>query len=214
MTPNGFTGNCFTHIIMNSLSELVICEYCDSVYQRPELARHEQALCTRCGGLLARPHLLHVDHLLALCVTAIMLVVFLSFYPVLVIQTQGQVHSATLFDAVWALTKGPTELMALVAGFSVIGVPFIQVGLLTWLLGFAHLRRRAPGFRACMRILDTLSPWSMLEVFLLGALVAVFKITGRIEVLPTIGLLALAGLSLLIIGMAGRDVHRLWDELP
>lgn len=199
---------------MNPPPELIICEYCDSVYQRPQLAAHELAHCVRCGGLLARPHLFHAGQLLALCVTAILLLIFISFYPVLVIQTQGQVHSATLFDAVWALTRGPTDLLALIAGFSLVAVPIAQIGLLTWVLAFARFRQRAPGFRSCMRLLDVLGPWSMLEVFLLGALVAVFKITGRIEVLPTLGLLALAGLSLLIIGLAGRDVHRLWDELP
>lgn len=199
---------------MSDNNQLIICEYCDAVYQRPTLARHQQAHCVRCGGLLARPHLFHVDHLLALCLTAIMLIGFLSFYPVLVIRTGGQSHAATLVDAVWALTKGPTDMLALVAAFSIVIVPVTQVALLTWLLGFAHFRQRAPAFRGCMRWLATLGPWSMLEVFLLGALVAVFKISGRIDVLPTMGLLALGGLSLLIIGMAGRDVQRLWDELP
>ncbi|WP_111495639.1 MULTISPECIES: paraquat-inducible protein A [Marinobacter] len=199
---------------MSELSDLIICEYCDAVYQRPRLHAHQRANCRRCGGVLARPHLFHVDHLLALCLTAVLLVVFLGVSPVLVIQTQGQAHPATLFDAVWALTRGPTDLLALVAGFSVILVPLVQVALMSWILGFAHFRQKAPGFRGCMRTLTSLSPWSMLEVFLLGALVTVFKITGRIEVLPTLGLAALAGLSLLIIGMAGRDIHRLWDELP
>ncbi|MNN79507.1 Paraquat-inducible protein A [compost metagenome] len=65
-----------------------------------------------------------------------------------------------------------------------------------------------------MRWLETLRPWSMLEVCLLGALVAVFKLAGLLDVLPGIGLLALAALSLVIIRIAGRDIRELWDVLP
>ncbi|MNN49368.1 Paraquat-inducible protein A [compost metagenome] len=53
----------------------------------------------------------------------------------------------------------------------------------------------------------------MLEVCLLGALVAVFKLAGMLDVLPGIGLLALAALSILLIKVAGRDVRDLWDTL-
>ncbi|MCY1465532.1 Paraquat-inducible protein A [compost metagenome] len=54
----------------------------------------------------------------------------------------------------------------------------------------------------------------MLEVCLLGAMVAVFKLAGMLDVLPGIGLVALAVLSLLILRIAGRDIRELWDLLP
>jgi paraquat-inducible protein A len=53
----------------------------------------------------------------------------------------------------------------------------------------------------------------MLEVCLLGAMVAVFKLAGLLDVLPGIGLFALAVLSLMMIRIAGRDVRDLWDIL-
>ncbi|MNC83065.1 Paraquat-inducible protein A [compost metagenome] len=64
-----------------------------------------------------------------------------------------------------------------------------------------------------MRWLESLRPWSMLEVCLLGAMVAVFKLAGLLDVIPGIGLFALAVLSLLLIRIAGRDVRELWDSL-
>ena len=53
----------------------------------------------------------------------------------------------------------------------------------------------------------------MLEVCLLGAMVAVFKLAGMLDVVPGTGLFALAALSLLLIRIAGRDVRDLWDVL-
>ena len=85
--------------------------------------------------------------------------------------------------------------------------------LLLWVLVHALGRRRSPAFSLCMRWLETLRPWSMLEVCLLGAMVAVFKLAGLLDVLPGIGLFALAVLSLMMIRIAGRDIRDLWDIL-
>ena len=48
---------------------------------------------------------------------------------------------------------------------------------------------------------------------LLGAMVAVIKLAGLLDVLPGIGLFALAILSLMMIRIAGRDIRELWDIL-
>ncbi|MNL12526.1 Paraquat-inducible protein A [compost metagenome] len=91
--------------------------------------------------------------------------------------------------------------------------PVFQLLLLIWVLSYALANQRSPGFRFCMRWLETLRPWSMLEVCLLGAMVAVFKLAGLLDVLPGIGLFALAVLSLMMIRIAGRDIRELWDIL-
>jgi paraquat-inducible protein A len=44
-------------------------------------------------------------------------------------------------------------------------------------------------------------------------MVAVFKLAGLLDVLPGIGLFALAVLSLMMIRIAGRDIRDLWDIL-
>lgn len=199
---------------MTDSSDLIICEYCDSVYQRPALARNERAECQRCGAVIERRPWLHRDQLLALNLTAGMLLAFVVFYPILSVHTQGRTGNASLLDSVLALVEGPISLIAAVVAGAVVLVPALQVTLLTWLLSFAHFSRRAPGFRWGMRTLETLRPWSMLEVFLLGALVAVIKLTGRLEAAPAAGLFALAALSVLMVGIAGRDIRLLWKQVP
>ncbi len=99
------------------------------------------------------------------------------------------------------------------AAISIIIAPVFQLLLLTWVLSFALAGKRSPAFRLCMRWLEALRPWSMLEVCLLGAMVAVFKLAGMLDVIPGTGLFALAVLSLLLIRIAGRDVRDLWDTV-
>lgn len=195
---------------MANCDELIICEHCDGVFEKLTLAQHQTAHCSRCGGVLQRFNGLTIEERLALTLTATVLWLFANFYPVMSINLQGLKSSATLWDSVLALSLGPITFIALVAAISIIIAPLFQLLLLAWVLGFALRGRRAPGFRLCMRGLESLRPWSMLEVCLLGALVAVFKLAGMLEVVPHIGLFALAALSLLLIRIAGRDVRELW----
>jgi paraquat-inducible protein A len=196
---------------MANCDELIICEHCDCVFEKVALAKHQTSLCSRCGGVLQRFNHFTIDQRLALTITAAVLWILANTYPLMTISLQGQKSSATLWDSVQALSVGPITFIALVAAISIIIAPVFQLLALGWVLSFALARRRAPGFRLCMRWLESLRPWSMLEVCLLGALVAVFKLAGMLDVLPGVGLFALAVLSVLLIAIAGRDVRELWD---
>jgi paraquat-inducible protein A len=62
-----------------------------------------------------------------------------------------------------------------------------------------------------MRLLAALRPWSMVEVCLLGILVAVVKLSNFLQVTPGAGLWATAGLMVLIMLIANRNTQRLWE---
>lgn len=198
---------------MTTSPALIICEYCDSVYEAAALIKQQKAYCICCGAVIQRFSPVTLQQRMALCVTAAVLLVFANCYPVMSISLQGVKNSATLWDSVLALSNGPITFIALLTCIAIIIAPVLQVLLLIWVLGFALADQRSPGFRFCMRWLESLRPWSMLEVCLLGAMVAVFKLAGLLDVVPGIGLAALAILSILMIKVAGRDVRHLWDQL-
>nr|WP_298163778.1 paraquat-inducible protein A [uncultured Pseudomonas sp.] len=198
---------------MASCDELIICEHCDGVFEKVRLSKHQTSYCARCGGVLQRFNGLSIEQRLALTITAAVLWALANFYPVMTISLLGKANNATLWDSVLALSLGPITFIAMASAISIIIAPAVQLILLAWILGFAISQRRAPGFRLFMRWLDILRPWSMLEVCLLGALVAIFKLAGMLNVLPGVGLFALAVLSLLLIRIAGRDVRELWDTV-
>jgi len=194
-------------------SDWIICEHCDSVYESAPLKKHESAYCVRCKAVLARGHRLTVEQLLALTIAAGMLFVFANVFPVISISLKGLSNQVTLWQSVQALAHGDITLIALVAGLAIIFAPLLQIVLLFWVLIYAHSGKIAPGFKMCMRALEHLRPWSMLEVCLLGILVAIVKLAGMLDVHPGVGLWAMAMLMVLIILIAGRDIRRLWDEL-
>lgn len=198
---------------MADTDRLIICEHCDAVYEPVVLVPHQKASCVRCHAVIQRYNGLSIEQRLALSVTAAVLWAFANVYPVMSIRLQGLSNSATLWDSIVALSQGSITFIALVAAVAIIVAPALQLALLIWVLAYAYANQRAPGFNLCMRSLETLRPWSMLEVCLLGALVAVIKLAGLLDVLPGIGLFALAALSLLMIRIAGRDIRDLWERL-
>ncbi|MBH3437409.1 MULTISPECIES: paraquat-inducible protein A [Pseudomonas] len=191
----------------------IICEHCDSVYHRRPLARGEAARCVRCDAVIERSRRLNIEQLFALTLAAGILFIFANVFPIMHISLQGLSNEATLWESVEALAQGRITLIALVAGLAIIFAPLFQILLLGWVLGYAYVGEMAPGFRACMRALEHLRPWSMLEVCLLGILVAIIKLAGMLNVSPGVGLWAMAMLTVLIILIAGRDIRYLWDDL-
>ncbi|AZD09969.1 Paraquat-inducible protein A [Pseudomonas chlororaphis] len=198
---------------MTLSSNWIICEHCDSLYESVPLAKGQTSQCSRCGAVLERARHLNVQQLLALSITAALLFVFANAFPVIGIRLEGLSNEATLWQSVEALAQGRISLIAAVTGLSIILAPGLQIALLCWVLGFANIGRAAPGFKACMRALEHLRPWSMLEVCLLGILVAIVKLAGMLDVHPGLGLWSLAMLTVLIILISGKGIRRLWDDL-
>ncbi|HEY4069426.1 MAG TPA: paraquat-inducible protein A [Burkholderiaceae bacterium] len=193
--------------------DLVACEHCDTVCRRLPLGRREVACCARCGAVLYRVNRLSIDDWLALTLAAAFTFVIANFTPIVRISFEGQHNEATLWGAIGALAHGTAAPIAIPAALAVIVVPFLQIAALAWLLGYARLRRRAPGFAALMRLLVALRPWSMVEVLMLGILVAIVKLSSDLDVIAGPGVWATAVLTLQIAVIAGRDVHQLWDAV-
>jgi paraquat-inducible protein A len=62
-----------------------------------------------------------------------------------------------------------------------------------------------------MRVLRVVGEWSMPEVFLLGAIVALVKLGDLATVIPDIGLWAFGALTWLITLVTSFDHRWLWD---
>lgn len=197
---------------MHQCDDWIICEHCDSVFESLPLKPGQTSICTRCDGVLQQGSALTIEQLFAISIASALLFVFANVFPVIDISFQGAGNQATLWSSVWALARGDITPIAFVAGVCIILAPGLQIGLLCWLLGFAYQGRRAPGFMGCMRLLVKLKPWSMLEVCLLGILVAIIKLSGLLDVRPGMGLVALVLLCVVSIIVTRKSMQRLWDE--
>jgi paraquat-inducible protein A len=193
---------------------MLICEHCDTVYRRRKLARGDLARCACCHAVLERHQSLSVSALLALVFTAMIVFVQANVWPIVTLGLNGQFNGATLWGTIIAMWQQQAQVVSVLAAATLFFFPLTKMLLLGWLLWFARLGRRAPGFVPMMVVLHYLQPWTMSEVFVLGALVAIVKAHLYFDVVANPGIYAYAALTLLITIFAGVDLRRLWELTP
>jgi len=195
-------------------SPLMICEHCDTVYRRQLLARGEVARCVRCEAVLDRHRRLGANGLLALVFTAFILFVQANIWPIVTLSLNGQLSDTRLWGMILMMWGENSQVVSVLAAVTLFFLPLCKMGSMGWLLLFARLGRRAPGFRFVMLFLHYIRPWTMSEVFVLGALVAIVKAHNYFDVIPNPGIFAYAGLTIMITIFAGVDMRALWYQLP
>jgi paraquat-inducible protein A len=193
---------------------LLICEHCDTVYRRRALARGDVARCACCHAELERHHGLSLTALLALVLTAMIVFVQANTWPIVTLGLNGQFSAATLWGTIITMWQQQAQVISVLAAATLFFFPLTKMLLLGWLLWFARLGRRAPGFVPMMVVLHYLQPWTMSEVFVLGALVAIVKAHLYFDVVADPGIYAYAALTLLITIFAGVDLRQLWELTP
>lgn len=196
---------------METHPPLLICEHCDTVYQRRELGCGEVARCVRCAAVLDRYHRLGPGAMFALVVTAMVVFVQANIWPIVTLGFNGQLISTTLWGMIVMMWKQNAQVVAVLTAGTLFFFPLCKMSLLGWVLAFARHGKRAPGFRWAMVTLYRVGPWTMSEVFVLGALVAIVKAHNYFDVIPNPGIFAYGVLTLLITIFAGIDTRRLWD---
>jgi paraquat-inducible protein A len=196
---------------MKTYPHYIVCEHCDSVYRRRPSRFDEEARCATCDALLYRGGRNDVDSWLALTLAAAIAFAIANLSPVIRLSLQSLRNDATLWQAARALDYGAAGPIAVPLALSIIVVPALQIALLAWLLAYARARRRAPGFALTLRLLAALRPWSMVEVGLLGILVAGVKLSSYMKVIPGVGLAAMAASMVLLTLITGRDLRTLWN---
>ncbi len=192
----------------------LICAHCDSVYRRRELRRGEVSICGVCGAVLERHQRLGNDALAAVVLTALIAFALGNIWPIVTISLNGQQSSARLWDMIIIMWEDQAQIVAVITAFTLFFFPLMSLSSLGWLLAFARRGIRAPGFRALMVALHYLRPWTMSEVFVLGAIVAMVKAQSYFEVMPDTGIYAYGVLMVLVTTVTGTDLRRLWDSVP
>ncbi|QEL55637.1 paraquat-inducible protein A [Chromobacterium paludis] len=192
---------------------LVACEYCDAVYRRTELVPGCCAECLRCGGRLYRQARLDHAHQLPLSLAALLLFLIANANPIVLMSLRGTRVEATLWDAVQALYMDGMAPVAALVGVTTILFPLAELLLLIY-LRLALVRRRIPrGFARVLRCIQWVRPWGMIEVFMVGVLVTVVKLSVMAEVLPGVALWAFGLLVFLLALLLSFDLPTLWRQL-
>jgi paraquat-inducible protein A len=155
-----------------------------------------------------------VEVSLALTLAAAVLFAVANFFPFLSFSMQGRMTTTTLASGVFDLWEQGVPQIALLVGFTAIAAPFAQLALLLYVLLPVHLGRVPWQMPRMFRLLRRIQPWSMMEVFLVGILVAVTKLVDMADVIPGLALWAFGGLIVVLAGaLASLDPEAVWERI-
>ena len=196
---------------MREISHLIACEQCDAVFKKLSLANGETARCTRCGNELDRNTEQRRHHLLPLTIASLIIFIIANSFPIVEMELQGLHSQTTLIGAVVSLATEGISVVALLVMATTILFPFMQMLILFYLLVPSKHADERPGFSLLIRIMQALRPWGMIEVFLLGVLVALIKLSNMATIIPGIALWAFCMLTVMLTVVVSFNPRYLWQ---
>ncbi len=193
-------------------ADLIACHECDLLQTEPQLAPGETARCVRCNAFLARNPPDSIDRTLALTLCAAILYVLTNVFPLVGLEMQGRRVEVTLFEAVQVLWRDGMGPVAALVFVTALLFPVLELLMILLVLVPLRLGRVSPKLAAFFRLVRSVQPWGMTEVFLLGMLVSLVKLSHLAHVILGTAFWAMAGL-ILALTLAGRafDTRLLWQ---
>lgn len=195
-------------------ASLLACPHCDLLQRLPELAPGASARCPRCDKELCRRREDPLNRTLALTLAAALLYVVANSVPMLGIAAVGHQASTTVIGGAQHLWENGQEVVAGVVLFTAVLAPALQIGFMLAIVLAAHRECPPRWVGTLLRHHPRVRTWSMIEVMMLGVLVALIKIADYATVIPGVALFTLGALIFLLAGMqASFDVHEVWGRI-
>jgi paraquat-inducible protein A len=195
-------------------ASLIGCPRCDLLQRLPDLKPGAAARCPRCDETLWHRRADSIDRTLALTVAAAMLYVIANTVPMLGLTILGHAASTTVLGGAMHLWNDGRQLVALLVLFTAIVAPALQIGFML-AITLGSRREHSPRWvGVLLRHLPDTQVWSMIEVMILGVLIALVKIADYATVIPGVALFALGALVFLLAAIQVTfDPKDVWDRI-
>ena len=193
---------------------LIACPDCDLLQRLPDLAPGASARCPRCDKELWRRREDSLERTLALSLAGAVLYIVANTLPMLGLTAVGHQAFTTVLGGAEQLWRDGREIVAVLVLFTVVVAPALQIGFMLAIVLGARRERPPRWVGVLLRHHPTTGIWSMIEVMLLGVLVALTKIAELATVIPGLALFALGALVFVMAAMqASFDPHEVWSRV-
>ena len=193
---------------------LIGCPHCDLLQRLPELAPGASARCPRCDRELWRRREDSLNRTLALTLGAALLYVVANSVPMLGLTIVGRAASTTVIGGADHLWQNGQQMVAVLVLLTAVIAPALQIGFMLAIVLGAHRERPPRWVGTLLRHHPTTRTWSMIEVMMLGVLVALVKIADYATVIPGIALFVLWVLVFLLAAMQSNfDSREVWERI-
>jgi paraquat-inducible protein A len=176
----------------------------------------DQGTCPRCGSALHLRKPNSVQRTMAFMAAAAFLYVPANILPIMTVMELGDVTTNTIVGGMITFWRSGAYPIAIVIFTASILIPFLKIISLTWLcLAASGKLSPSPGMLGKIYwFTELLGRWSMVDIFVVGILVALGQLGNYMTITVGPGALAFAGVVLLTMFAAmSFDPRLLWDRL-
>lgn len=190
------------------------CHECDWLCALPPLSPGEKAACPRCHHALVRRHHHPAQRSMALAFAAFIALLVAISFPFISFSVSGVSNRIELHQTATALINFHQPVVAVVVILTIAVLPACYLLAVMWLqLGLMRYRP-LPFSRDIARALTHLTPWMMADVFIIGALVSLIKISGLAQISLGLSFWAFCVFAfLLLLTSQSLDADWLWFSL-
>lgn len=196
------------------ISNYLACPECDLLLQQNVSVVGDKVHCPRCNYLLHRPRTQSVARTLALSLTGLFLLLPANLLPIVGVKILENTHDGTLLSGVMTLFNEGMWAVSIVVFLSSILFPMLSIILSLLISGHLYFNRANRYLSLWLRTLQHIDEWAMLEVYLLGIIVACVKLASMAELKFGLGLTAFVLLLLVTVMLASNfDSTLFWQQI-
>ncbi|WP_065979168.1 PqiA/YebS family transporter subunit [Pseudoalteromonas lipolytica] len=190
------------------------CPSCDHVIEIPDLKAKQLAVCPHCNTKLLSSQANQDCHIVALSLSAIVMLLSSMFYPFLSFTSSGITQTITLPDAARILFNYDSDFLGLFIDVSIIGLPmFLLLLIIPLHLGLLKALPYLWGKRL-LKMTFALEPWIMSEIFLIGVMVSMVKIMSMADIEFGVSFYSYAAFVICYVSaIAKLNKHALWQQI-
>jgi paraquat-inducible protein A len=192
---------------------MIACHECDLIHRINPLPAKGTANCIRCGAVLYKHKPNSLDRTLAFAMAGLILFILANSFPFLGLKIGVQFRETNLITGIYELYVQDMQVIAILVLLTTVLVPFTQMMCLFYILlplKFGRLPKRLPWV---FRFLQSIQPWGMMEVFMVGILVSVVKLAKMAKIIPGISLYSFLALIFVLAAMTvSLDAHLIWQK--
>lgn len=191
------------------------CEECDLLHRIPPLKEGERFKCQRCGHVLLNVHEHASARILSTAGSALLMLALALVFPFLGFSSNGAERSVTLFNVVAVLIQQDYLILSAIVCLALLVFPaayLFSVSCLVW--SFTHHTISGVLKRSFARWIITIQPWLMVDVFLVGALVALVKMNSLADIELGLSFWAFCAYVILLVKTISLvDRRWLWNKV-
>lgn len=193
---------------------LIACHECDLLHRIPPLGYGERASCSRCGAALFAKKRDSFEHTITYAVTSLILFILANVFPFMTFKLHGRVQESLLSTGVKEFFARDMWSLGLLVLCASILFPALKIFGMLYVLVPLEFNRRPWSAALVFRMVEHFQTWAMMDVYLLGVIVAVVKLADLAVLVPGVAMYSFVALIInLAAADSALDPHAVWKKM-